>query len=626
MPPHIFRFKLNNGNFRIDIHKDFRCVSQLPKDLVDLKAYLTWESKGRPRSSPQQQKDDYEAAVREFQLQLARGISLDEIRSLLGRNDRKTGDKEEKPNAAFASSSISSLYYKRYDVSQWLNKHSGKTPSYRSTFLNLVDKSIGGTDVIQNQIFHVGNNELVVLLKIVRGHYHLLVATSMSGAQILHWGVSRQSPGEWLVPPSEILPERSKLVDGACQTYFKELSTGGGFFKFVDINLQERSKGNQMQTLTWMVNEISEKEKDAERSFMHRYNIASELLGRCRYEGELGLVAILVWFRFMACRQLKWYKNYNVQPREISAAQDKLADLLAKIYSEQPSNREYIRLIRSCVGRGGQGDGGQRIRDEILLIQRNNDCKGGMMEEWHQKLHTNSSPDDVIVCQALLDYVRSDFKLEDYWKTLNSNSLTKRTLASYDRPIISEPQFGRDIKEGLIRDLTSYLRTLKAVHSGADLESAITACLGYTSKGHGFMSEVHIQAVPGLSPKLQAVPGLSPKLQAVPDLSPKLQELLNFIQIHNEDRSVFLVEKLIEARVALHPILHKPHGRSKDLLFLDLALDSAVKTCIERQMKGSSDSQLPGTMSLISLLLENLCLSTIENEDTVYCTKDWYRA
>jgi alpha-glucan, water dikinase len=88
-------------------------------------------------------------------------------------------------------------------------------------------------------------------------------------------------------------------------------------------------------------------------------------------------------------------------------------------------------MILSTVGRGGEGDVGQRIRDEILVIQvklccsdrtapgfinhkkylayhnyifsqRNNECKGGMMEEWHQKLHNNTSPDDVVICQVSL--------------------------------------------------------------------------------------------------------------------------------------------------------------------------------------------------------------------------------
>lgn len=54
---------------------------------------------------------------------------------------------------------------------------------------------------------------------------------------------------------------------------------------------------------------------------------------------------------------------------EISEAQDKFTKLLQKIYVNQPNDREIVRLIMLCVGRGGQGDVGQRIRDEILVIQ-----------------------------------------------------------------------------------------------------------------------------------------------------------------------------------------------------------------------------------------------------------------
>jgi hypothetical protein len=34
-----------------------------------------------------------------------------------------------------------------------------------------------------------------------------------------------------------------------------------------------------------------------------------------------------------------------------------------------PQHREMLRMIMYTVGRGGQGDVGQRIRDEILVIQ-----------------------------------------------------------------------------------------------------------------------------------------------------------------------------------------------------------------------------------------------------------------
>ncbi|MBA0760108.1 hypothetical protein Gotri_022887 [Gossypium trilobum] len=279
--------------------------------------------------------------------------------------------------------------------------------------------------------------------------------------------------------------------------------------------------------------------------------------------GELGLAGILVWMRFMATRQLIWNKNYNVKPREISKAQDRLTDLLQSIYTTHPQHRELLRMIMSTVGRGGEGDVGQRIRDEILVIQRNNDCKGGMMEEWHQKLHNNTSPDDVIICQALIDYIKSDFDISVYWKTLNENGITKERLLSYDRAIHSEPSFKRDQKDGLLRDLGHYMRTLKAVHSGADLESAISNCMGYRAEGQGFMVGVQINPIPGLP-------------SGFPDL-------LRFVLEHIEDRNVeALLEGLLEARQELRPLLLKSTGRLKDLLFLDIALDSTVRTAIER--------------------------------------------
>jgi len=65
--------------------------------------------------------------------------------------------------------------------------------------------------------------------------------------------------------------------------------------------------------------------------------------------------------------------------------------------------------------------------------------------------------------QALIDYINSDFDIGVYWKTLNDNGITKERLLSYDRAIHSEPNFRRDQKEGLLRDLGNYMRTLKVV-------------------------------------------------------------------------------------------------------------------------------------------------------------------
>jgi hypothetical protein len=58
--------------------------------------------------------------------------------------------------------------------------------------------------------------------------------------------------------------------------------------------------------------------------------------------------------------------------------------------------------------------------------------QGGMMEEWHQKLHNNTSPDDVVICQALLDYIDSGLDTSAYWATLKvSNTCTFYKLNVY---------------------------------------------------------------------------------------------------------------------------------------------------------------------------------------------------
>ena len=49
-----------------------------------------------------------------------------------------------------------------------------------------------------------------------------------------------------------------------------------------------------------------------------------------------------------------------------------------------------------------------------------------MMEEWHQKLHNNTSPDDVIICQALIAYVKHDLDISQYWQTLQVQLFVQR--------------------------------------------------------------------------------------------------------------------------------------------------------------------------------------------------------
>ncbi|CAL4969622.1 unnamed protein product [Urochloa decumbens] len=517
-----------------------------------------------------------------------------------------------------------------------------KSPTGLDFFLKpLLEKK--DYEVLCKKFFKLGENEILALLLTKQGRTIVQLATNYAEPLILHWALAKKT-GEWKAPPAGILPPGSTLLEMACESSFSEATLDGFHYQALEIELDQESYKGMPFVLrsneTWIKNNtsdfyldfsrritksteegtagakgtakalleaIADLEEDAQRSLMHRFIIAADLVEQAKDAGKLGLAGLLVWMRFMATRQLIWNKNYNVKPREISQAQDRFTDLLQHLYKTYPQYREMIRMIMSTVGRGGEGDIGQRIRDEILVIQRNNNCMGGMMEEWHQKLHNNTSPDDVVICQALMDYLCSDLDIKVYWDTLNKNGITKERLLSYDHPIHSEPDLKSDQKAGLLHDLANYMRSLKAVHSGADLESAIGTCTGYRAESEGFMVGVKVNPVNGLPSGYQ--------------------ELLTFVLGHLEDKSVeALVEGLLEARAEVRPLLCGSQERLKDIIFLDIALDSTVRTAVERSYEQLNNAAPEKIMYFISLVLENLALSSEDNENLLCCLKGWNHA
>ncbi|XP_034909988.1 alpha-glucan water dikinase, chloroplastic isoform X2 [Populus alba] len=636
--------------------------SNLPDDLVQLQAYMRWEKAGKPNFSPEQQQREFEKAREELQAELGKGVSVDEIRKKISKGEIKTNVSKQLQNKRYFSTER--IQRKGRDLAQLVNRYSAKSVEDRASksveekasiepkvlkavelFAMEKEEHDGGA-VLNKKIYKLADKELLVLVTKPGGRLKVRLATDFEEPVTLHWALSKKA-GEWLEPPPTVLPPGSAALKEAAETQLKNESSAKFSYQVqsFEIEIEEdifvglpfvllsngrwiknngsdfyiefsggskhvqktKDAGDGIGTARALLDKIAELESEAQKSFMHRFNIAADLMDKAKDAGELGLAGILVWMRFMATRQLIWNKNYNVKPREISKAQDRLTDLLQDIYASNPQHQELLRMIMSTVGRGGEGDVGQRIRDEILVIQRNNECKGGMMEEWHQKLHNNTSPDDVVICQALIDHIKSDFDISVYWKTLNENGITKERLLSYDRGIHSEPNFRRDQRDGLLRDLGNYMRTLKAVHSGADLESAITNCMGYRSEGQGFMVGVQINPIPGL-----------------PSGFP---ELLQFVLKHVEDKNVeALIEGLLEARQELRPLLFKSNNRLKDLLFLDIALDSTVRTAIERGYEELSNAGPEKIMYFITLVLENLALSSDDNEDLIYCMKEWKHA
>lgn len=342
---------------------------------------------------------------------------------------------------------------------------------------------------------------------------------------ILHWGVKRGRNSSWQSANEDAWPENSTpMPDGkAVQTVLTQSTPAGlrtatiqnlsadvlGVYAVIhaptasdSLKWIQAAKGGDIfvpiapapplpglskdfimsDTCKTMLEGIIDREMEyGSWTLMHRYGHARHLIDSV-IDTDLDCWCVLyVWMRYSQIRVLDWQRRYNTQPRHLSWSQLSLVTLLANKFKNVSEVRWLARLVMSCVGRGGSGDLGQRIRDDILVILRHNRGwhHGSMMEQWHQKLHNNTSPDDVIICDALLAFWHGNGNLSAYWQVINSNGLSKERLASYEQPITAEPDFPGHIKGTMIHELGRYGDLLKQVHLGTDLNYIVSRCQGF---------------------------------------------------------------------------------------------------------------------------------------------------
>ncbi|CAG9462085.1 unnamed protein product [Pedinophyceae sp. YPF-701] len=489
-----------------------------------------------------------------------------------------------------------------------------------------------------------GASLLVAVRKVGEGRARVSLTTDNKNDLVLHWGVLIAGKGgKWQPPPRDARPTGSEMCDelsldtpfSACATDQCKVEVGGSRVPLQQIDL-DLTDDEKIAALTFVVRSgdktrwwkdggsdfrvplpfkkaaavegkkgkkddvfaefdpndvISRTIVDCEVkkgawTLMHRFNQAAELL-----EGALSgaygsdpedladaMAKIFVWLRYSSTRQLTWQRNYNTQPRILSAAQGRLCGTIHHAVGQLSGDaQEWARMMLTCVGRGGNG---QAIRDEILNIMHRHhikEVKGTWMEEWHQKLHNNTTPDDVHICEAYIKFLECHGDNAQYWRVLKDAGITRERLEGYDRAIRCEPEYFPDKRDGLIHDLYNYLGILKAVHSGADLNQSIM--------------EAH---------------------HSVPN---EAKGYLGYVQSHLDDWQVLpLIEAALEARALIQ-------GRAQEdrnCMYLDLALENVVRQAAERGMGASN------VVQLVSPLLENLCLSTGDNEELCYCLKEWH--
>ncbi|GMH39379.1 hypothetical protein BSKO_07277 [Bryopsis sp. KO-2023] len=491
------------------------------------------------------------------------------------------------------------------------------------------------------RLFPMGSREEIfaaVKQEVENGPYKVIITTDAAFPLVLHWGIAKGGRGrQWVVPPESLLPLASRIYDDgkAAETAFLDcgdeecdLETLGAEVPLQRLTLEvpfdqkiagiqfvlrsdDKTKwwkdgnGNFFVPLPGSVEETKHVEVDTSTvcndeltraiiecetnkdhwTLMHRFHKAHDLLEAVMRGSftDIELVdataRIYCWLRYSATRQLTWQKNYNTKPRELSHSQERLTSAIANAHRNTGGEtQEWVRLMLSTVGRGGDG---QRIRDEILHIMHRNkikEVKGLWMEEWHQKLHNNTTPDDVPICEAYIAFLESHGDNGVYWRSLSDSGITRQRLEGFDRAIKSEPQYYPDKRDALIRDMYNYLGILKAVHSGADLQASAAAAQN-------------------------SIPGSA-------------QGHLGYVLSHLGDPQILpFMEAAVEARMELNSVV----AGNLDLMYLDLALENQIRQAAER---GAGISG-PAAAGLVTPLLQNLCLSAGKNEEICFCLQSW---
>ncbi|HLP78611.1 MAG TPA: hypothetical protein VK327_17025, partial [Candidatus Paceibacterota bacterium] len=277
---------------------------------------------------------------------------------------------------------------KNYEIALPVAGDSGGGPE------EAVQHWLGSSEAIAKRVFETGpRRQLAAAAKKSDTAYHVALITNLPGPLLLHWGIARRSPYEWLLPPESMRPAGTILAGTlAAQTPFVsgevlgELhfefpesdaplgmqfvlkqgdnwlkDRGGNFYLPVSATAHKAASLDSAQ-LNALAGEVIRAEAHGSWTLMHRFNLLHDLLEHARGGNAEVLALLYVWLRYSAIRQLTWQRNYNTKPRELSHAQERLTHKLADFWRSETDGRPLVRLMLATIGRGGDG---QRIRDEI---------------------------------------------------------------------------------------------------------------------------------------------------------------------------------------------------------------------------------------------------------------------
>ena len=173
----------------------------------------------------------------------------------------------------------------------------------------------------------------------------------------------------------------------------------------------------------------------------------------------------------------------------------------------------------------------------------------------------------MFICEGLIAYLKSG-DLGKYWEVLKRNGIDRERLASYERKITCEPW----MKKEAIGDFEEYLNTLKQLHSSGDLQM-----LGNEAKQH-----------------------------VGNDTKGMIDDVLANFGDHDTLRQMDRVTRL-RWNLNQHHMDRDNLKKLKDVLFLDLGLESYIRVLTERIMH--IDIGFEAYVREASIILSNINLS-----------------
>jgi len=428
----------------------------------------------------------------------------------------------------------------------------------------------------------------------------------------LHWGTAGAAGGQWELP-KEAIPGTNPFDAMASRTLFQGQARAElrfraavapqwiGFVVFVMQGSSEMWVKSDHGSDFWLdvlaspdasavpsapkgkPETVAQRICAAETRHPHwtqfnRLCLANEILS-----GTVG-VEEAAWLATDLClasvKVLEWYRKSGYQPKDMAHAQERIGGNMAAAHSKATDAivRTLLRLCVRAVPRGNSG-GGDAIRHGILNIMRTHGIKEGhrpgieckFIEQWHQKLHTNSAPDDIAICSGYLAFLSSG-NPDDMWRVIYEMAgITREDLGK-----MCQTGFADHTKSGakglnftpvhlphMYNDMQAYLGLLKHVHGGSDLFSLCEACKGQYPD-HG-------------------------------------AECLAF-EIHDRRDDPMAMGRILDMRRALEPCLGK-----RDILMLDVAMEDQFRSLAERSNVGAMGND--DVLNFVTILLEDLLMS-----------------